>query len=278
MNTIPTREQFFELAKQGNLISVSTIVSMDAVTPITAYSNLRLKGGYSFLLESAERTGQIGRYSFVGRSPYAIFRSNGRTITITENGRTRTFQTERTPLDELKAFMAQFNYVSVPGLPEFSGGAVGYMGYDVVRFFEPTMLEAAEKDELNIPEMIYMIAKEVIVFDHLTRRLHIIYNSCIRNGNAEEAYANAYEKIDQTRFFLGAPTYLPMIDLASNAPEIQINSNTTKERFCEMVARVKEFINAGDIFQGVPSQRLSTPYTRDPSELYRSLWMENASS
>src|ERR1700678_1178506 len=136
----PGRDEFRKLARYGNLIPVYTEIVADAETPVSAFSKID-EGGCSFLLESAEHIDHGGRYSFVGSNPRVIFKSRGRPITVTEGGTTREFETAGDPLAELQKLMARYIPVPVAHLPRFAGGAVGYLGYDMVRFFEPTVGE-----------------------------------------------------------------------------------------------------------------------------------------
>src|SRR5438094_325156 len=151
----PSREEFRELAKRGNLIPVYTELVADAETPVSAFSKID-EGGHSFLLESAEHIDKGGRYSFVGSNPRLIFQSCGRNIRVAENGAVREFESADDPLAELQKIMGRYRLVPVSGLPRFAGGAVGYLAYDMVRFFEPTIGEPP-LDDLKLPESIFMI-------------------------------------------------------------------------------------------------------------------------
>src|SRR5688572_12470119 len=148
----PSLAEFRELAKSGNLIPDHTELISDAETPVSAFQKID-DGGYSFLFESAEKSDQGGRYSFVGCAPRVVFESHGRTVRITENGATHSFETTQDPLHELEKFMKQFRPVPLAAddivHAPFTGGAVGFLSYDAVRFFEPT-IGAAPKDELGL--------------------------------------------------------------------------------------------------------------------------------
>src|SRR5438067_6410273 len=181
----PSREEFRAFAKYGNLIPVSTELIADAETPVSAFSKID-SGGYSFLLESAEHVDYGGRYSFVGSNPRIIFKSSGRKISILGNGALREFETDGDPLTELQKLMALFQPVSVPDLPRFVGGAVGYLAYDVVRFFEPS-IGAPAKDELQLPESVFFITDTLLIFDHQLRRLRVLANALVDN-NPDRAY------------------------------------------------------------------------------------------
>ncbi len=272
----PTREQFRELAAQGNLIPVSTELVADAETPVSAFRKLD-RGGYTFLLESAENTGEGGRYSFVGSDPRLLFEAEGRTIRITENGETREHQAEGDPLAELQKLMSRFRPVALPGLPRFSGGAVGYLSYDVVRFFEPA-IGALPPEGVDVPDMLFMVTDTLLIFDHRTRRLRILANAFIE-GDADTAYDIACEKIEALLEQLARPALLPQINLhqepSAEAEEPQ--SNTTREEYHAMVRQAHEYIHAGDVFQVVLSQRFEAGYPGDALHLYRTLRSINPS-
>ncbi len=278
MNPIPlkpSREEFRELAAKGNLIPVYTELIADCESPVAAFQKID-DGGYSFLLESAEKNDQVGRYSFVGSNPRAIFESTGRKISITENGKTREYEAAGDPLTELQLFMSQYRVVEIPDLPRFIGGAVGYLAYDVVRFFEPS-IAPPPKDELQLPEMVFMITDTVLIFDHRLRRLRVLSNALVENGNADRAYDEARAQIEKIVQKLAQPARLPNISVYSHAKPISPESNTTREEYLQTVRDTQEYIHAGDIFQIVPSQRFETAYTGDPLNLYRSLRFVNPS-
>lgn len=275
LQIIPSRDEFRKLSAKGNLIPLYAIMSSDSYTPVQVFQKLR--SACSFLLESAERTGQIGRYSFVGRNPGIIFRSNGKTITLTEGDHIQSFETKRDPLFELEKIMEQYRYVPASNLPPFIGGAVGYLGYDIVRFFEETKLKAASTEALAVPESLFMIAKEVVCLDHLTHRLYLISNASILDGDVDGAYEKACERIKKLAIDLRAPSNLEPVAISSEPPEFTVTSNIEEERFKQMVARAKEYIISGDIIQVVLSQRFQAEYTGDPLNLYRTLWLVNPS-
>ena len=280
MTTIPIKPslaEFRELAKQGNLVPVCTELIADAETPVSAFQKLD-DGGYAFLLESVEKSDQAGRYSFVGSKPRITFESRGRQIRIRENGQLRQFETERDPLHELEAVMAQYRFVPSPAAGEsrFSGGAVGYLSYDMVRFFEPT-IAPPPKDELGLPEMFFLIAESVLIFDHRTRRVRIVSNAFIDGDQIDEAYAAATATIQGIAAQLDQPTQMPGLFVDRQVPPLTPSCNTTREEYTQMVRDGLEFIRAGDVFQFVPSQRFETEYSGDPLALYRALRFVNPS-
>jgi anthranilate synthase component 1 len=272
----PAQAEFRELAKLGNLIPVFTEVIADAETPVSAFQKID-DGAYSFLFESAEKNDLLGRYSFVGAQPRLTFESRGRRIRISENGETREFETPDDPLRELETLMKRFTLVPSPALEEcrFSGGAVGYLGYDMVRFFEPT-IAAPPPDQLDLPESFFFLAETVLIFDHRTRRLRIVANAFVE-GDPDAAYAKAAARIEALVQKLAQPARLPAIFVDRDPPAIVPDANTTRDEYMQMVRDGMEFIRAGDIFQFVPSQRFETTYDGDPLTLYRSLRFVNPS-
>ncbi len=274
----PSLPEFRELAARGNLIPVFTELIADAESPVSAFQKID-DGGYSFLLESVEKSDQAGRYSFVGSQPRVRFESQGRTIHIFENGTETSFETDHDPLHELEKLMQRYRYVPSPALADarFAGGAVGYLSYDIVRFFEPTVPEPPP-DDLHLPESLFVITDTLLIFDHRTRRLRIVANAFIDgDGDTDAAYQRATDRIRQIITRLERPTDLPMLPITP-APEVSRPvGNTTREEYMKMVSDGQEYIRAGDIFQFVPSQRFETDYAGDPLTLYRALRFVNPS-
>jgi anthranilate synthase component 1 len=274
----PSLEEFRRLAEKGNLIPVYTELIADAETPVSAFEKID-DGQHSFLLESAETGGEAGRYSFVGTRPRAIFQSRGTQIRIEEGGQVREFETTRDPLHELEELMRAYR-PAPPGAegaahPRFMGGAVGYLSYDMVRFFEP--IGPAKKDELGLPESLFLITEAVLIFDHRTRGLRIVSNALVQNGDADAAYARAAAEIGRLAERLRRPAQLPPIFAQPRGEPPVPRCNTTREEYLQMVRDSHEYIHAGDIFQIVPSQRFETDYAGDPLTLYRTLRFVNPS-
>jgi anthranilate synthase component I len=271
----PSRSEFKELAKKGNLIPIFTEFVADYETPIAVFEKID-NGFRSFLLESAESNDHVGRYSFLGSDPSIYFEARGRHIVIEENGQRREFESSVDPLAELQLLMARFRAVDLPGLPPFSGGAVGYIGYDAVRFFEPTVGEPPP-DQLGLPEMVFIVTDTFLVFDHRFRRLKIFANAFIEGTKIDEAYDLAAHKIRQIVDKLEEPTQSQLMNAAPVAASPSPRSNTTREEFHEMVGKAKSHIEAGDIFQMVPSQRFEAKFEGNPLTLYRALRFVNPS-
>ncbi len=215
-----------------------------------------------FLFESAERNEESGRFSFIGFDPLVLFNSA---------------DCEGDPLTKLQQILSRFQFVARPDVPHFVGGAVGYIGYDVVRFFEPTV-PIHPRDDLKNPEMMFMIPRILIVFDHRFRKLRLICNAHIENNtSAEDAYERAEADLQKTLSKLSEPRALRPVDAkaAGNLPSPA--SNTTRAEFESMVAKAKQLIAAGDIFQVVLSQRFETDFVGEPLDLYRALRFGNPS-
>src|ERR1700724_1282497 len=271
----PSRSDFTELAQTGNLIPIYTEFVADYETPVAVFEKID-NDIRSFLLESAESNDHVGRYSFLGSDPRIYFEARGRQIVIEENGQRREFESEMDPLTELQRLMARFRAVDLPGLPPFRGGAVGYIGYDAVRFFEPTVGEPPP-DQLGLPEMVFIVTDTFLVFDHRFRRLKVFANALVEGTKIDEAYDVAAQKIRRIVDKLEEPTKPRLMNAAPVAVSLSPRSNTTPGEFHEMVRRAKGHIEAGDIFQMVPSQRFEATFDGDPIVLYRALRFVNPS-
>lgn len=272
----PTLEQFQTLAARGRLIPVWIDLLADAETPVSAFQKLD-SGGYSFLLESAEKSPKAGRYSFVGADPKFLLESRGRTIRITENGIAREFETQSDPLSELEILMQSFGWVKPEELedaegPRFSGGAIGFLSYNAVHFFEPSV-ERNQADPLDLPESLFFLSDTVLIFDHHTKRMRILVNATVDSPeSASAAYHSASERIRDILATLARPISLPQLPIPTHSiAPAEARSNTTRNEYLSMVRKSQEYIHAGDIFQIVPSQRFETDYTGDALTLYRTL-------
>lgn len=273
----PSFDEFKKLAKSGNLIPVWTELAADFETPISVFHKLnRDQSSPGFLLESAEKSDQIGRFSFLGSDPQIEIRSHGREISVRRAGRKR-FQKYQLPEDggdplhELEKLMAEFRPVEVEGLPVFSGGAVGYLSYDMVRFFEPTV-PGPPPDQLELPEMAFMITRNIVIFDHRFRKIQVVSNVNTDDyKDLKSAYESGRRQIRKTVAKLAQPIAFPTFSLMTEPRDLDYASNTTREEYESMVEKAKDYIHAGDIFQVVPSQRFEMNYEGKPIDLYRSL-------
>ena len=268
----PTWEDFKEKADDGNLIPVYRKVLADLETPVSAFLKID-DDSYSFLLESIEGAARIAQYSFLGSNPSIIFQSKGRKVTITENGESRTLETDD-PLGSLKELMDRYRPVEVEGLPRFYGGAVGYVGYDMVRFFED--LPENTNDDLDLPDMFFVITDKILIFDHVNHNIMVVCNAHIE-GDAKAAYDEAIHEIDTMVDALQRPIDYPKYRAPKTPPKLELVSNFVREDFEETVRIAKEYIRSGDIFQVVLSQRFSTKVKAPPFDIYRALRSVNPS-
>lgn len=279
----PSFEDFVSLSKTGNLIPVWTELAADYETPISVFQKLSEDSeSPCFLLESAENSDNIGRYSFLGTNPRLEIRASGRTIRTREKGESKFTEFELPkekgdPLHEIERLMEPFSPVEVEGLPVFSGGAVGFIGYDMVRFFEPTV-PGPPDDGLGLPDMAFVITDTLVIFDHRFRKLQVVANIHTADfPDAESGYAAARERIDAVIAQLSEPHTVAPFSLMGEPEATAPASNTTREEYEGMVKDAKEYILSGDIFQVVPSQRFESDYTGRPIDLYRALRHVNPS-
>lgn len=286
----PDLKAFREIAGgEVNLVPIYRVFPADLETPVTVYIKLMDSLGPSFLLESVEGGEQVGRYSFVGINPRGSLTLQGNNITIVEDltaegqePQTRPLAVGEDLLDVLKAELRQFKTAELPGLPRFSGGAVGYLGYDVVRFFE-RLPEAAER-VLSIPDAVFLLADTLVIFDHARHQLMILANAFLNkdgDGDIELAYLEAIQRIERVSEKLLRP--LPAIPgrrsyrNGNSLGPGSLTINKSQPEFEEMVRQAKEYIAAGDILQVVLSQRLSRNTDAHPFAIYRALRMLNPS-
>jgi anthranilate synthase component 1 len=257
----PTCDEFREVAKGGNLIPLVVDLVADVETPVSAFAKID-NGEPCFLFESAERNEELGRFSFIGFDPLVVFNSADCT---------------GDPLTALQETLARFQFVPRDDVPHFVGGAVGYVGYDVVRFFEPTV-PIHQRDDLKIPEMMFMIPRMLLVFDHRFRKLRLICNAHIDDkASADQAYDRAVTNLEQAMAKLHEQRVLRPIEAKPPAHLPSPASNTTRTEFESMVVKAKELIAAGDIFQVVLSQRFESDFGGEPLDLYRALRFGNPS-
>ena len=236
----PTLGEFIELAKQGNVIPVFAEFIADGETPVSAFKKLD-RGGYSFLFESTEKNDVSGRFSFVGVDPRVVLQSYGREVRIIEDGNDRRFEMSSDPLDEVRKLMARYQFVSRPELPRFAGGAVGFIGYEAIHFFEPKV-PLAQQDELQLPEALFMVPSALLVFDHRLRSLKIIVNAFLGDGSPEKVYARAVECLASIKQKLTQPVDLRLVSIVEDAEQPLPRSNFSREEFERAVKRAKEYI------------------------------------
>ncbi len=265
----PSEKEFIQLAKKGNVIPVYKEILADTETPVSAF--LKIQHENCFLLESVEGQEKIARYSFLGADPSLVFKSKGRRVWINN----RSFITKSDPLQEIKKIMAGFRFVAIKGLPRFCGGLVGYIGYDMVRFFED--IPDKNKDNFNFPDSIFMLTDALIIFDHLNHKIKIIANAIVpKNASPRVYYRKAIRKINVLHNKLIKPVGYNEISLKSGSPA-RVSSNLTKNEFMRIVEKAKAYIRSGDIIQVVPSQRFSVKIKSNVFDIYRRLRSSNPS-
>jgi anthranilate synthase component 1 len=258
----PDIKEISRLREQGNVIPVYKSVIADFLTPVSAFLKLEKDRPYAFLLESVEGGETIARYSFLGCDPFLI-------------SRYRKGQPSDEFMQNLRNTLHRFKSVALPNLPPFTGGAVGYFGYDMVRVIED--IPDTGRDDLGIDDAVLMFYKTVLAFDHLRHQIHIISNLLVDESKEplELQYTRAEEEIRRIEALLRAPMEPPAPIAA--AEEVQVRSNFEKSDYLSAVSKAKEYIAAGDIFQVVLSQRFEVDLKVAPFEIYRALRIVNPS-
>jgi anthranilate synthase component 1 len=293
----PTLDEFLQLARLGNLVPVTRRLLADLETPLSAYRKIR-GAGESFLFESVEGGEHLGRYSFVGCNPRAVVRQVGDCAELVENGkRLEVYRIQakggsipdkqpaadygpaavgdaspalvRDGLEVVERVMRRFRPVPVAGLPRFTGGAVGFIGYEFIHDVEP-VVPRPPRDDLHTPVMYFLIADQLLVFDRVAQTITVLVNALVSEGSTpEEAYEDAVAEIDRLVALLEQPTEHHPVTVSSDWPAAAFDSNVPKDKFFANVLRAKEYITSGDIIQVVGSQRFSTPVKASPLDIYR---------
>jgi anthranilate synthase component I len=270
--TITSFEEFRELARRGTFVPVCKEIVADLLTPVSAFLKIAEHADYAFLLESVEGGEHVGRYSFLGKDPFLILRSQDGRTTIERAG--TTIESERPFIDTLRKLMADFRSPFVPDLPRFTGGAVGYLGYGASSWFEPVLGDLGASPD-GADQAAFMVFDTVLAFDHVQHRILIIANARITaDEDLESLYQFACAKIQ----FLEHELERSLSHTRpGEAVALEIRSNHTRERFEEQVRAAKEHIAAGEIYQVVLSQRFDTEIGADPFTVYRALRHVNPS-
>lgn len=270
----PSRDDVRTYFEKGDLVPVYRTLLADLETPVSVYLKLTQGGQSAFLLESVEGGEQVGRYSFIGVNPHGLITVKNGLMTRTVDGETssRVLSDSEDPLHIIKAEFDRYTPVQIPGLPRFVGGAVGYLSYDVVRYFE-CIPETAE-DELDVPEAAFMLPDTLIIFDHVKHQL-IVLADAHNTGDPDVAYNDAIRRIDKIVVSLGNP--LPNIPFSGQSSDVPLKSNVEQSVYEDNVRKAKEYIKDGDAFQIVLSQRFSRETTASPLMIYRALRALNPS-
>ncbi len=278
-----TFEEFRNLADQGNLIPLYREILADLETPVSAFAKID-HGPSAYLFESIAGGENWARYSFLGSGSPILVREEGGRVLVTEGSRVHMDSWRRqgnadakdSPLDYLQAFMATYRPVTVPGLPRFVGGAVGYLGYDVVRYFED--IPERQKDGLGLPDLAFLITDTVLIFDNVAQTIKVVANAHVKNSTPStlrRAYKEAAGRIEQMIGRLKRP--LPRRRPRRRRKPISFMANMSRADFQKMVVRTKEYIRDGDIIQAVLSQRWDTHIETSPFQIYRALRLINPS-
>jgi anthranilate synthase component 1 len=280
MSVQPSRSEFLKRAEQGNLIPVWKEILADQETPVSAYERVRRflrekdHASHTWLLESVEGGEHIGRYSFIGGNPRAIVRARGTRTELTEGGKTVPLEGSD-PLVALKACMSRYRPVADPALPRFIGGAVGFIGYDMISVFEPRVPVIAE-DVIGNPDLVMMITNAILIFDRVNHTMKVVANAYV-DGDANQAYDEALAEIDTLCEALLQPVERVLLEAHLDIEPVVPQSNTSPEEFKAMVRTAQEYIRAGDIIQTVLSQRFEVENRADSLDIYRALRAINPS-
>ena len=260
----PTLDQVKTMTRQGNLAPVCRSIHADLETPVSAYLKVA-RGPYSYLLESVEGGERMGRYSFIGANPYKVI--------ATGPGQPAG---EVDPLTLVQAEMSRYRLAPVDGLPGFHGGAVGYLAYDTIRYFEPRV-PPAPADPQAVPESVFMFSDTILIFDHLRHDIKVVSHARL-DGDIAQAYAQAVARIDEVVNLLAQPLTLPP-ELRRPAPAAPspVESNYSVDGYAQAIEKCVEYIYAGDVIQVVNSQRFSRRTAAHPFQIYRALRSVNPS-
>ncbi len=266
MAYFPTLEEVKTLRDKGNLVPIYRQIQADLETPVSAFLKVA-ESPYSFLLESVEGGERLSRYSFIGTQPYKVLKTgNAGSSDLTD------------PLVGVQKELESYRVVDIPDLPRFHGGAVGYLAYDVVSYFEPR-IPVPPVDNLGLPQSVFMFTDTLLIFDHLQKDIKVVSHARL-DGDINLAYGEAVKRIDSIVDKLSKP-----LDQSSyNQPKeyngicnTEIESNFTKEEYLNIVERVKKYIYAGDVIQVVTSRRMQRKTKADPFAIYRALRTGNPS-
>ena len=283
----PSLDEFLKLAGQGNLVPVTRRLLADIETPLSAYRKIR-GPAEAFLFESVEGGEHLGRYSFVGCNPRAVVRQTGLQVDVLENGKVVKTAEVRRPgsnggagvrdgLEVVEQVMGKYKPVAVPGLPRFTGGAVGFIGYEFIHDVEP-VVPRPPRDEVQTPVMYFLIADQLLIFDRVAQTITVLVNAVLDDaGSPADAYESAVGEIERLVALLEQPTEHHPVSVPSEVPPVPFESNLPRETFYENVRKAKEYIVSGDIIQIVGSQRFSTPVKASALDVYRAARSVNPS-
>ncbi len=272
------QDQYIELVQRGyNRIPLMRDLLADLDTPLSAYMKVG-QGPYSYLFESVQGGEKWGRYSIIGLPARTVLRVCGEDITLETDGRVVEQAHSADPLDWIAGFQNRFRVPELPELPLFSGGLVGYFAYDIIRYIEPRLREPQNPDPLGCPDILLMLSDEVLVFDNLSGKIHLIVLVDTEAGaNPDQQYEHGQQRLDDLVERLRQPLQRNDAKVGQAVAEDDFVSGFTREGFEQAVARIKDYIVEGDAMQVVLSQRLSIPFQAPTINLYRALRCLNPS-
>ncbi|WP_267928482.1 anthranilate synthase component I [Desulfolithobacter dissulfuricans] len=267
----PDQETFAGMIGSSGLIPIYRTIITDLDTPLTIFAKVAGQRRHAFLFESMEGGEKWGRYSFIGLDPLVVFESTGDTVTLTrpDRGQECEVRTGCNPLAELRNLLTSFRPSNAPGLPRFYGGAVGFLGYDMVRFIEEL---PDSHPRLDLPDSSFMVPRLVLIHDSVEQTLTVVCNvEADEASSPEELHARGCARIDEIISLIRQPLPESICDFSPATTRHEFTSNMEQADFEAMVERAREYILAGDIIQVVLSQRFHTTTSLDPFLLYRSL-------
>jgi anthranilate synthase component 1 len=273
----PPLAEYLQQAAKWRMVPVYRQLLGDTLTPVSAFKKIEA-GDWAFLFESVIGGERIGRYSFVGADPFLILQAWDRKVVI-EDRRTGRRE-ELTHPDPLKLFeerLGQYRAPHLPGLPRFLGGAVGYAGYDTVRYVE--RLEHPPTDDRGLPDLSFAFYDRMVIFDHINKTIAVVAHAHVDPAKPERGYEDACRRIDElVKQLEETPVKLPLVDVAvAGKVERAIRSNFEPGGYERAVEKAKEYIRAGDAFQIVVSQRFVTDTKASAFDIYRTLRVVNPS-
>ena len=265
------KQQFKKYAEDYNVIPVYETITADLLTPVLAYLRIREKGKFSFLLESVEGIGRLARYSFIGQTPSSTIVSDQNIITIKDENDSEQIKSKL--LDYLDDKVDSFKHPKIDELPDFTGGIVGYLGFEIIREVENTILFNNKKDD-EFPEAMLGVFDSIIAFDHYKHRIILIQNVFIKeNSDLDKLYGFAKDKMEHLKTIIQRPIDLPETFKLTGEIKDKIN----KEAFDKKIEKSKKNIYDGDVFQLVLSERFSSEFKGDLANVYRALRIINPS-
>jgi len=269
-----TCTEYRKLAAQGNIVPLVKELIVDCETPVSTFMKVSAQQKSTFLLESVEYGEKIGRYSLIGHSPELIIEKKGNAVCVhSRNKKTVTYDTSD-PLDVLQKLMSDMKIVSAPGVPPFCGGFVGYCSYENVNVFEDITL--TKRRSLNFPPAIFFFAKEMIIFDHLNKKVKIVVLAHVKKSS-KHAYSSAITRISAIEKLIRKPKHPTRRKKATKTISKNIKSNMTRLQFEKGVSTIREYIKAGDAIQVVLSQRFDLGRIENDFNIYRALRTVNPS-